>query len=651
MIVNTFTGKTTAQYAAFDFETRTMIDGWCVPEETIRAMCADKDHYPLGWWRKHAEVVCWAWIVYTPDGFAIAETFEEWMQVIQDAGIKTGWFYNAPFDFTILDYAMLSRGWEYVEKAKQPKTYAELCSNFGARYSMDIVAPYLRKKGDRSRRQSWKVTLYDLRNILHGGLANLLRDFDVKDGEGRPLRKLEMDYQQATGDKQEEIDYMKADAEGLWWLIHTAGAMLSDRYGLDIRHGKPDVLTASGLAKRVFLSRLYPRSKTYSHAIRSFKHDHPMGLESDQWFRAGGLLQGGLPVINEDYAGRTLTGISANRYDVNSEYPYYMSRMRSVCGMYSTHRTLEEAQLYYGVTGCYILVFSRLIAICKPEMVPSWRDPYTGKIVQEFRHTADRGQLMIFLEEYEELKFWYDIITEEIEMVVAYQTRPEPAIWNTVKWEYAEKTEARRSGQKVRATFPKLVMNGYGGKYSQNPHHDVVTRELAPEGYTRLVCTGEDTDEAGLMHVVQGARITAAGRMIWRRWARLICDGKVRERLLYGDTDSFHVLAEAPGQYVDAEKLGYLKKENATPIVRACFLAPKTYFEEEASGKLELHAKGVHIEAIEELIRQGTPVEKIYTKGFTIQTTSAVNVKGGKALLPLPKIITRPDLFPDETYL
>lgn len=658
MICNTFQGKTAHQYAAFDFETRTYVDGHLVDEDTIRMMCAatykiggkEFATFPVSWWREHTEVRCWAWIIYTPDGFAIAETFEEWLDVIQKAGIKTGWFYNAPFDFSILDYAMLSREWKHVEKAKEPRTYSELCNNFGARYELTICAPYHREKGDRSRRTSWSFTSYDLRNILHGGLEKLLKDFDVKDGDGKPIRKLEMDYQSATGEKQEELDYMTNDAAGLWWLVQTAGAMLSERYGLDIRGTRPDVLTASGLAKRVFLSRMYPRSKTYQHAVRAFKKDHPMGIESDQWFRACGLLQGGLPVVNPDYAGRLLEGITADRYDVNSEYPFYMSRMRSVCGMYSTHKTLEEAELYYGRMGCYILVFSRLIATVKPNMVPSWRDPFTGKIVAEFRHTEARGQYMIFREEYEELLLWYDVITADLEMVVAYPTRPEPAIRDTVLWEYDEKTDARRTGQDVRAMFPKLVMNGYGGKYSQNPNHDVTTRELAPEGYTRLVCTGEETDADGLMQVVQGARITAAGRIIWRTWARIICQGDVRKNLLYGDTDSIHALTKAPDRYVDAEKLGYLKRENKAPIVRACFLAPKTYFEEEETGRLELHAKGIRIEEIRRLIETGEPVEKIYTKGYRVQTLSALNVKGGKALLPLPKIITRPDMFPDEDY-
>lgn len=659
MIINTFQSKTRYSYAAFDFETKTYIDGYIVDEETIRSMCGDthKDPttgaevptFPVSWWRAHCEVRCWAWIIYTPDGLAIAETFEEWLHVIQTAGIQTGWFYNAPFDFSVLDYHMLSRGWEQVDKAKKtPRQFSELCNNFGCRYQMTICAPYERENGDRSRRASWTFTSYDLRNILHGGLEKLLSDFDVTDGDGKPIRKLTMDYQGAEG-AEEDIAYMRNDAAGLWWLIHKAGAMLAARYGLDIRGRKPDVLTASGLAKRVFICRMYPTSRTYSHAMLRFRKVHPMSFELDQFLRACGLLQGGLPIVNPDYVGKLLTGLEAHRYDVNSEYPYYMSRMWSVYGRPSTFKTLDEAMRVYGRYGCYILFFSRIRACVKPDMVPSWRDPFTTKICADYRHDESRGPVAIFLEEWRELQLWYDIITADLYQVMAFPTRKENAIRDVILSEYAEKTRARESGQDVLATFPKLIMNGFGGKYSQNPHHDATRRELQEDGHVSLVCIGEDTDKNNLMQVVQGARITMAGRVMWRTYARLIC-GNVRQNLLYGDTDSIHSKVAAPDKYISRDRLGYLKEENKTPIVRACFLAPKTYFEEESSGKLEIHAKGVHLEEIQKLIDRGEPVEKIYTKGYRLQTLSALNVKGGKALLPLPKYITRPDLFPDENY-
>lgn len=658
MILNTFTGKTRHAYAAFDFETKTLVEGHLVDDATIRMMCeathkvgdADVPTFPPAWWRAHAEVVCWAWIIYTPDGLAIAETFEEWIDVIQTAGIKTGWFYNAPFDFSILDYAMLSRGWNQVEKAKEARTYSELCNNFGARYSMTIVAPYNRHKGDRSTRTEWKLNAYDLRNILHGGLEKLLEDFDVRDENGEPIRKLEMDYQNASGASGADVRYMRNDAAGLWWLIDKAGGMLSERYGLDIRGRKPDVLTASGLAKRVFLSKMYPQARSYQYACWKFRNDHPMDLERDQLYREHGLLQGGLPVVNPDYLGKKLDGICADRYDVNSEYPYYMSIMRSLYSFPRTYDTLEEAELYSRPDDCYILAFSRIVATVKPNMVPCWRDPFTGQIATEYRHTEDQVELYIFREEWMELQLWYDFDAAVLDYVIVFPTRKEPAIRSVVLSEYGMKAHARNEGRPSLATFPKIVMNGFGGKYSQNPHHDVMARVLHDDGHVSLDFVRDDVDAKGLMHVVQGARITANGRVIWRKYARAICGDDVRKNLLYGDTDSIHSLRRAPDRLISPDRLGYLKRENKTPIVRACFLAPKTYYELEEGGKIELHAKGVRVEAIEKLINAGADPATIYTAGYKVHSLTALNVKGGKALLPFPKYIARPDDAEDETF-
>ena len=58
---------------------------------------------------------------------------------------------------------------------------------------------------------------------------------------------------------------------------------------------------------------------------------------------------------------------------------------------------------------------------------------------------------------------------------------------------------------------------------------------------------------------------------------------------------------------------------------------------------MSIHSKGVNVERIEELVKRGVPLDKIYTPGYKVQSLSALNVRGGKALLPFPKNIARPD--------
>lgn len=661
MIINTFTGKTKYPYAAFDFETRTYIDGRLLSDDEIWRMCGEmkdgKPVYPQSWWRAHTAVECWAWIIYTPDGFAIAESFEEWLGVIQDARISCGWFYNAPFDFSILDYAMLSRGWDYKQDMKEvtaPRSFGELSSDYGARYTMTICTPYDRKPGDRSKRAAWRFRMHDLRNILHGGLATLLADFDVRDGTGAKIRKLEMDYQEATGKTAAEVDYMKNDAAGLWWLIDKAGAIMSAKYGLDIRGKKPDVLTASGLSKRVLLQRMYPESRTSWHRVWRFQRDHPMDIKTDTIFREHGLLGGGLVVVNEKIKGRHLTGLSMVRLDVNSEYPAYMHDMRSIYGRPYVYKTLEEATDWHGPDACYILSFSELHAELRPGAVACWRDPFTHAIRPEYTHLPMLPSLYIFKEEYDELTYWYNFDRAKLECVIVYDTRKEHAIEELIDDEYTGKRVAREAGEMGVCTFHKLTQNGLGGKYSQNPTHGVHVRKIATgDNHVSFLEVGTSQDEKSLMQVVQGARITCAGRCMIRRYARMICGGteNTADHWFYGDTDSLHLdRVTVPPEIVDPYRLGALKQENKTPIKEACFLAPKTYYEREESWKVEIHAKGINTSSIIDLLESGVSLADIYTPGYRIQSLTAINVKGGKALLPFPKQILGVDELDESFY-
>lgn len=643
MIINTFPGGAIrSYYAAMDTETKTYIDGKILSEEKIKRMCGEvapdgKPKYPVQWWREHAEVKCWAWIIWTPEGWAIAETFDEWCQLITAHRIKAAWFYYAPFDFSIIDSECLRRGWKHVQSAENPGEYSELSNDYGARYTLELCLPYTPAKGERTTRKKWRVKFYDLRNIFSGGLSGLLRDFDVKDERGREIRKLEMDYQGAAA-SESDIEYMEADAKGLWYLIQEAGEKMRELYGFDIRGTKPDILTASGLAKKVVLREMYPTTRIWKLNAEFSRH-HPMNLELDAKFRRGGLLGGGKVIVNPEYRATHLRGIEAWRHDVNSEYPWYMSQMRSVFGNVEQFPSVAAALNFHKPHDCFILEISEIYATVKENMVPAWRDPFTGATLSTYIHDSSRPPFFMFIEELNELaKYWYDILRIKIDRVWVYPTQIEPAIRRVMLREYDGKTSARVSGDKALMTFHKLVMNGFGGKYSQNPNRAAIIRSLGADGIVHRESGEIESSEKSLMHIVQGARITCGGRVHLMQEIRRVCGEDVRHNLLYTDTDSIHALKKA--DYTSPTELGALKLENKTPIVQACFLAPKTYYEIEESGEIELHAKGIRTEAIRELLARGTRIEDIYSPGFCVQSLSALNVRGGKALLPFPKSMT-----------
>ena len=165
------------------------------------------------------------------------------------------------------------------------------------------------------------------------------------------------------------------------------------------------------------------------------------------------------------------------------------------------------------------------------------------------------------------------------------------------------------------------------------------------------------------MNIVQGAYITAMGRVILRQSCRDIADraGKpVAACILYTDTDSIHSTEQYDG--CDPLQIGKLKCENKKPITQAVFLAPKTYAEIIGDIKPEdvpqavkdelisLHCKGVHVESLQEALQSGESLPEVYKVGRKYLSLSAVNVQGGKALLPLPKCVCKslPDDLPES---
>lgn len=639
MIYNSFNGVTAYDYAAFDTETHTYVDGEILPEDRIREMCAEMDgdepKYPEAWWREHTEVRAWAYLIYTPDGFAVCQTLDEFLFEIKERNIKTGWWYNAPFDMSVLDAGLLRTGYRYVQDHPSPGEYCELVSDFGARYSVTLNIPNGKTRGH-------KLMMYDLRNILHGGLEDLLKSYDVRDEKGNPIRKLEMSYQTADGSTEADIAYMRNDVAGLWWLVKTASDVLYSTYSYRIDGKKPEVLTASGLSKKYVLKRMYPRLGERSRLLR-FQAEHPMTIEQDRYYRQHGLLGGGLCCINPKYRGRCLIGIQAYRNDANAHYPAYMSDMLSVFGHPEAFPDVDTAMNFFNPhTDCFILRLTALYGEVKPNRVPIWRNPFTAKIEDCIMfEEGPLPEMCMFLEELTELCHWYDFTRIDVAGVICYHCRKEPAIEAVMREETERKTAAKKAKDWARYNTHKLVPNGFGGKYSQNPMKAEFDRAVFPDGVVRRfeVEGTERADPRMIMHVVQGARITANGRVRIRQAIRRAYEDDVPELFLYTDTDSFHGLRQNP--YNDPYTLGAFKQENDTPICEACFLAPKTYYEIEESGEVSIHSKGVNVEAIYRLYKAGEPLRDIYIPGRRIQSLHALNVVGGKALIPLPKFLCK----------
>ena len=115
------------------------------------------------------------------------------------------------------------------------------------------------------------------------------------------------------------------------------------------------------------------------------------------------------------------------------------------------------------------------------------------------------------------------------------------------------------------------------------------------------------------------------------------------------NTDSVHVLAEY--DKADPYNLGGFKNEGTFNCCK--YIAPKCYFDGKtdkngAFSELEIHSKGLSIKLIEEEFKTENgwktveEVNKRFSYGEKFQPLSGMNIKGGKALIPIEKYLAKP---------
>lgn len=662
---------------AFDTENFAFIDGVKVDTATLTKLSLKMS---VAEKRQRVSSEVWCWQCYDEiNGFFMCSAFEDWLEYQARAHFKFGWCYNAKFDFSQIDYKVLTdpkwkrhikRDGHAYNKA-QPWTFDSIHNDMGTRYAYKLWIPY--KSKDRHT-YCHPVEYRDFMNIFQGGLARMLIALDVKRPDGTPLRKLEMDYQGVNTEAltDQEIEYCRIDVEGLYYGLKSYNDTIEQQSAGERHIFGPDtnIMTAGGFAKAELLRSLYPNISPKKR-IKKYQRDHPLTDYQDKWIRKHHLYRGGISVVNPAMQGRLLRseqfGKPMKRYDVNSEYPYAMSIMRDLIGRpkvesYSTWLKMPAKQR--DDYEC-ILLLTSVSASLKPGYVPVWYDPFKRKYVAE---VDERGLHLMFEREFDELSHWYDI-DYSCDKVLLYR-RGECVYAPFVYENYELKAQAKKDDNAALSNVVKLKLNSSYGKLAERVERVVGEYQLNEEtGAIHFVKTGEESDTHGMMNVVIGALVTAIARVWILSHIREICkEDEICLWFIYIDTDSIHAFAEY--DKADPYTLGGFKEEATCPAVK--YLAPKTYFDIEdmegdyiklKSGKdgkikpqIELHTKGVNITSVQndfmhQVTDQGLPIEyvnKRFDYGQAFAVLCAMNVPGGKVLLPTMKYLARDEQRPDQ---
>ena len=647
MVWNDFDPTERVQTIAADTEAFTLVDGERLPTETILAYGADGEH-PASWWREHTTVHVYAWLVSDGRKTACFDNFDAFTEFCTVHRVDTVWWYNAKYDFAHIDYALLTGGWTLRADGKlKHREYRSLHGSQGQRYSLSLALEY---RAENRHKHVHTCKHYDLCNIFGGGLAKCLKSFNVTDFDGKPIRKLEADYQEGAS-----REYMEGDVIGLYHLVRTCDTFLQGKWGYTLMGKKPDVMTAGGLAKRVLLSYCNGFCKNHQENVKEFQRWHRVDINADSFYRAHGLYRGGITMVNRAYQNIPITR-PVFKYDINSMYPHQMHRMPDLVGT-PVAMTFEEWQEFDNkgaVHAAYIIDHAR--GAMRAGMLPMFYDrckrEYTPVLCIEETDTP----LMIFVEEWEELQRWYDA-TFHVEQVYVWVKAPAHGFRKFVEDNYEMKRKGKKDGDKVMESFAKLLLNSSYGKLAENPRKDISHRELSEEtGAVVLVDDGLNIDENSLLSVVQGALITSMARVQLMTLIRETCPIPARD-FVYCDTDSIISFTQYPRP--DPYTLGALKDETVIdgishPYTFSKFLAPKTYLLHrviDGVPDVEIHTKGIPSTAVktdpqgDERTNAGkisptTPtyeIDRIFSAGQRFTALSGMNVRGGKALVPVLK--------------
>mgnify|MGYP003303615981 CR=1 FL=1 len=659
---------------AFDTETFTYIDGVKVDTETLAREALQMTTEEK---RRRVSSSVWCWQCYDEiNGFFMTSSFDLWLDYQAKAGYKYGWCYNAKFDFSQIDYQLLTNPkWRpHVKNTGkgynrgQAWAYESIHNDMGARYAYKLWIEY---RHANRHKHVHAVEYRDFMNIFAGGLARMLESLDVRDENGTPIRKASMDYQAVNTDSltDDEINYCLIDVKGLYYGIKLYNGMIEEQSNGE-RHifgEHTNVMTAGGFAKAELLRSLYPELRP-SKRIKQYQREHPLTEYQDKWLRANHLYRGGISVVNPRFQGLLLTGeqfgIDMHRYDVNSEYPFAMDIIQDLVGapqVWTYKEWLTTPQETRDKYEC-ILILDSVTGFLNDGFVPVWYDPFRRDYVS---HVDETGRHLMYEREFDELSHWYDL-EYRCENVLIYK-RGGRIYSPFVQENYKLKAEAKRTGNGALSNVVKLKLNSSYGKIAERVERVEGEYQLNTEtGAIHFVTTGTKRDATGMMNVAVGALITAVARVWILSHIREICgNDHIAEKFVYIDTDSIHAFATY--DKADPYTLGGFKLEAVCPAVR--YLAPKTYIDIEKleNGfikEIEIHSKGINISAVRNdfsrhTTSEGLPLDYVLERfdyGQQYPVLCAMNVRGGKVLLPALKYIARDEqnphnpLFADSGY-
>lgn len=480
----------------------------------------------------------WEWgscSIENPDHFEHGTNIASYIEFVSQSP-RTVYFHNLAFDATfILDYIM-KNGWKYVKENPKDGEFTTLISNAGKFYTVTLIA-----NGNR-------IEFRDSFKKIPLSVSQIAKTYKLEE------QKLEIDYDAyrpiGYTPTEDEINYLRNDVT----IVAKAMRALLMVGMKKLTAGADALSDYKKMAGRSF-KRTFPiLSKTVDDEIRK-------------------AYRGGFTYINPDRAGKLLG--PGRVYDVNSLYPYVMNSKPIPYGYPDMCEGAPDTDEEF-------IASITFTASLKPHGIPCIQIKRSPHFAPTHYQTEIKEPVTLSVTSVD-LRLWqdnYDLDIISWNGSFIFKTATDLFTDFISKW--SEVKERSEGGERFLA---KRQMNSLYGKFATNTN---VTGKypVLRDGHVALV-TGPH-EERDPVYTPAGVFITA-----WARDTTIRAIMANRERFIYGDTDSMHLLDwEEPREVlVHDTRLGAWKLE--TEFTKGVFVRAKQYSEVDLQGVTHTHIAGL----------------------------------------------------------
>lgn len=520
----------------------------------------------------------WAWAVCevsNTENIKYGNSIKSFMAWLSRGECSVAWFHNLGFDGKfIIDYLLRC---EYIHVTEYPQfgQFSTLISNKGKFYQIEICFT-----------NGVRVIFQDSLKVFPMSVEKLGKTFNT------PEQKGEIDYREfrEIGHKltSDEIEYICHD-------VQIPAYALQQNFSENLNK-----MTIGANAMDFYKRQLGKKKYQYWFPTLS--------LEADTDIRKS--YRGGFTYVNPLYAGvKVGSGISV---DYNSMYPSVMKMYPYPCGV----PVLFDGEYEYDEQ--YPLYVQRMIVefALKPDGIPCIQLKGKGFYGEHeyVRETVAPVEITVTSVDWEIMQRMYDI--DVIDYAGGYKFMARRGMFDEYIDYWGHVKENSTGGMRQLA---KLMLNNLYGKFATNPDVTSKVPVMCDDAVHYVLGEAEFKDP---VYLPVGSFCTAYAR---RELLFAIMDN--RERFVYCDTDSMHLLGTEPPRNIaiDDKALGHWKVEGT--FEHAKHLRTKAYIWD-LNGEFSVTCAGMP-DSVKELVTWDN-----FEYGFSNTDENGQIIEGHAKLLP-----------------